>query len=122
MTDQKRFGFSLIIGLLLAMLFVRTSLAYGFDSDDYYAETERTYQRADGFYLIHFSYNTQYADVPLTDPPGAPHYGADITIYKIVDGKKVKQCPMFNGVYVPGGCFEDDSNYLINKCLKKMGD
>jgi hypothetical protein len=78
------------------------------------ATAQRTYQEAGHFYVIDFDYSTDYATIPLTNPPGQPHYNAEITVYEIVDGNK-KQLAIFGGQYTANGCFEDDPKYLVDK-------
>lgn len=84
---------------------------------------ERTYQDSTGFYIINFVYNTSYCTIPATNPPGQPHYGATITVYEIIDGKKQIIGEPFGGTYTEKGCFEDAPDYLIKiaKELKARG-
>lgn len=79
----------------------------------------RNYSDSTGFYVIHFAYNDGYARVPATNPPGAPHYDATITVSRVIDGKEVQIGKPFGGTYVEGGCFEDASDYLV-KLAKEL--
>lgn len=79
------------------------------------AHDSRNYQDDTGFYVIEFEYYTGSCMVPATIPLGKPHYAATITVYQIIDGKKVMIGKPFDGQYIPGGCFEDASDYLVEK-------
>lgn len=79
------------------------------------SHASRNYQDDTGFYIIDFEYYTGSCMVPATNPPGKPHYAATITVYQIIDGKKVMIGKPFDGQYIPGGCFEDASDYLVEK-------
>ncbi|HOZ62000.1 MAG TPA: hypothetical protein PK914_07745 [Smithellaceae bacterium] len=58
--------------------------------------------------------------VPFTNPPGQPHYSADITVYKIDKCDTVQIGYPFEGKYTPKGCFEDDPKYLISEAKKSV--
>lgn len=85
---------------------------------DYISTAERTFEDTTGFYIIHFEYNTAYCTIPATFPAGAPHYGATITVYKVIDGRKKMIGEPFGGQYIEKGCFEDASEYLKNKAYQ----
>lgn len=81
------------------------------------AQAQRAYQNSGHFYIIDFDYNTEWATVPVTNPPGQPHYSAKITVSEIVDGEK-KELATFGGQYTEKGCFEDDPASLVTQALK----
>jgi hypothetical protein len=93
----------------LVIIFVLSSAAYA-------ADAERTYQGDGHFYIIHFTYNTEFAMIPSV--VGAqPHYTASITVSEIIDGAK-KEISSFGGQYTEKGCFEDDPKSLVEQALK----
>jgi hypothetical protein len=77
----------------------------------------RTLERADGFYVVEYRYGG-FATVPLTNPPGPPHYGAEITVFRVVDGKRQQIGQPFGGEYTVNGCFEDDPKVLVEYAIK----
>lgn len=93
-----------------------TTLGYYMNNEDKTAE--RTYQDGTGFYIINFVYNTSYCTIPATNPPGQPHYGATITVYEIIDGKKQIIGESFGGTYTEKGCFEDAPDFLVKNAKK----
>jgi hypothetical protein len=95
----------------------KTTLGNYMNNED--TTAERTYQDSTGFYIINFVYNTSYCTIPATNPPGQPHYGATITVYEIVDGKKQRIGEPFGGTYTEKGCFEDAPDYLVKTAKEK---
>jgi hypothetical protein len=80
----------------------------------------KTYEDSTGMYLIKYDVDFSSAFVPMTYPPGAPHYDATITVYQIyhwVDKSKdtVLNGASFPGTYVKDGCFEDRPEDHIRK-------
>jgi hypothetical protein len=101
----------LICVLFMGCASVATAEDFNFGGS---SSASRNYQDDTGFYVIDFVYNTRYATIPAIE--GAkPHYGASIKVYQIVDGKKTLIGKEFGGQYIPGGCFEDASEYLVKK-------
>ena len=56
---------------------------------------------------------------PAVMGPVQEHYEAQITVYEIGSGKKTQIGKSFKGVYVPGGCFEDVPENLVNAALNQ---
>src|SRR5277367_2284937 len=73
------------------------------------------------FFIVEFTYQMNYASVPITYPPGATHYGAQIVVFEIVNGKKEPIGKPFPGEYTGGLCFEDDPVALVENTLKANG-
>lgn len=79
--------------------------------------TERTCEYKGKIYIVEYQYNDGYFSVPLTNPLGAPHYDARITVYEIDRGRRKQIAETFNGQYVEGGCFEDRPESLVKRAL-----
>ena len=63
------------------------------------------------------------SSVPATMPPGQPHYGATITVFKIAaKGEKVQLGQSFGGQWTDKGCFEDDPKTLTEYALAHKDD
>jgi hypothetical protein len=116
MEEEMKTKLLLIIFLMVQVSLAQTTLEYRQSEDQ---TAERTYQDSTGFYIIHFEYNTASCSIPLTNPPGQPHYFATITVYKIVEGKKTQIGEPFSGQYTENGCFEDEPSYLINSAKQQ---
>ena len=80
---------------------------------------ERTWQDATGFYVIGFDIDMTSALIPMTNPPGQPHYAARITVALIVDGQK-HVLDILRGQWTPEGCFEDDPATLVRIALEQQ--
>lgn len=102
-------------GIAFGQKYQPIALSYNTVYEKEYVSAERTHQDSTGFYLIHFEYDSRFCTIPMTNPPGQPHYSAEITVYKIMDGKKQMIGEPFPGEYTPNGCFEDDPVYLIQE-------
>ena len=70
------------------------------------------------FYKINYEYQPQYAMVPLTSPPGQPHYTAVIQVYVLKENGFTKVGESFGGYYTDAGCFEDDPTTLVNQAIE----
>lgn len=79
---------------------------------------ERTVTYSNRFFVISYDYNTSSCLIPLTYPPGEPHYSATITVYEVIKGEKIKVCEPFSGQYIEKGCFEDNPETLVKQALK----
>ncbi len=84
----------------------------------------KTYNDSTGNYLIKYELSSWFS-VPMTDPPGPPHWDATLTVYKIVSCKCFieKNDTLiigrpFGGTYVEAGCFEDVPEYNVNQAKK----
>jgi len=77
---------------------------------------ERTVERNDGFYVVQYDYSTQGVIMIPAVGGGQAHYDAEITVFKVQDGKK-KRIARFSGQYTDRGCFEDDPNSLVDRAL-----
>lgn len=77
---------------------------------------ERSLEYDSRFFIVEYQYETQWAMIPATSSPGAPHYSAQITVYEIKNGKKIELFKT-SGTYVEGGCFEDDPKIYIKKAI-----
>lgn len=84
--------------------------------------TIRTLERADGFYVIEYRYARSCASVPMTYPPGQPHYPAEITVFRVINGSGQKIGKSFRGQYTDLGCFEDDPKMLVEYAIKHKDD
>jgi hypothetical protein len=63
-------------------------------------------------YTVKYEYGG-FCSVPATYPPGAPHYGAVVSVWR--GGRQVGTNIL--GTYVPGGCFEDVPSEWVAKAL-----
>jgi hypothetical protein len=104
----------------LLMILLISFLGAFYFIESYAIQASRNYQDETGFYVIDFDFDNSYYLVPATNPPGQPHYQATITVYQIVDGKKIIIGESFDGQYTEKGCFEDDPKYLIDKARKNQ--
>ena len=84
----------------------------------------KTYNDSTGSYLIKYELGDWYS-IPMTSPPGAPHWDAILTVYKIVSCKSFvpKNDTLivgksFAGTYVEKGCFEDVPEDNVNQAKK----
>lgn len=99
-------------------LLVFLILLLGFTFGEY---AERTYQEDGlGFFVIEYNYTTEWFTQPLTNPIGDPHYSATITIYQIINDKKVLLDKPFSGVYIVNGCWEDKPETLVKATMKRL--
>lgn len=94
---------------------VSTTYVGHFDS----AKRNITFERNE--YMVKYIYDPTFCMVPMTNPPGFPHYDATITVYqKTLVNNKYKYIqigePMM-GQYVSGGCFEDVPEDYIKHAL-----
>ena len=71
-------------------------------------------------YQVVYEYQPMYATIPLTNPPGAPHYTAVIQIKRFENGQFVNLGESFGGQYTDNGCFEDDPETLVKELLKRL--
>lgn len=83
-----------------------------------FAWTEtRNYQTDKRFFVVEYNINTNWCTVPAI--AGAqPHWGADISVYEVIEGKQCLVCKPFPGQYVQGGCFEDKPKDLVEQAIK----
>jgi hypothetical protein len=110
---MKLLAFALLAFLPLSAQITLTALATVSTQ-----KAERTLAIEHHFYIVDYEYNPDYSEVPLTNPPGTPHYDATITISEVVDGRKKAVGSPFGGKYTLGGCYEDDPSTLIESALK----
>lgn len=66
---------------------------------------EENYQDEMGFYVISFYYDTSFSTNRGWNPP---EYSAKITVYRIIDGKKVQVGKSFEGTYHERGGYSQE--------------
>lgn len=102
--------------LFLLVLFTNSVLAQFAGTNDLvsnYQTTQLEYNDSAGKYVIAYRYCTDDYFVPLITG-STPHHYAEITVYELnkINGSAIlyellQLGESFQGIYVPGGCFED---------------
>ena len=71
------------------------------------------------WYEIKYDYNEDIFMTPAVEN-GKPHFYSVNSVYKLgKDGKKIF-IGIENGLYVPGGCFEDRCENIVKEVLEKV--
>lgn len=73
----------------------------------------RNYDGRGTNYVAEFTYDDSVANVPLTNPPGQPHYQATFDLYRIIEGGRLLIAQTVPGIYTPNGCSEDSLESLF---------
>lgn len=82
----------------------------------------RIFEYEDKEFLLQFIVDRTIGWVPDTYPQGVPHYSARLFAYQ-EDGDSYRLiCSPFYVVFTDGGCFEDDSIYLLGQARKRRGE
>ena len=75
-----------------------------------------------GAFLIEFRFNPAYCTIPATYPAGCPHYAAKIEVWRVAGPDKALVCPVWDGTYTGGKCYEDRPADLVSEALRRESD
>lgn len=73
------------------------------------------------FYLVDFTFDSSWSTVPLTNPPGVPHYLATAVAFEIIGGLRKQIGGSFPATFTDGKCFEDNLPDLVERQLESVG-
>lgn len=69
--------------------------------------------RPNGNYQVRYEWDRLRASIPLTNPPGQPHYDATVSVWK----NGVQIGTNMTGVYTEKGCFEDEPCHFVDRAI-----
>ena len=69
-----------------------------------------------GCFLFVFRYDTNVVEIPMTSPPGPPHYNSIVSVYK-KKNNSYNLISSFNCQFTNGLCYEDDPRGLVTEAL-----